>query len=676
MSIIRMTVRASAHCLLLVLLVSLGVLSFAMPVVAAQAPASDVEQRMAKLDRALERSVMEGCWERLRVIVRLTSGSRSALDAFLAATGGRVVAELPLVHAVTVEVDSADLLDLASLDGVERLSSDGRVVSLGAGSQKAKNSKTTKTTKTAKTATSSPADTATTTAVTSGDDLASAPGAPTTTEAAEATVGAGLSWGLSGLSSYIAGRSQLLTTLGVNDLSTTGLGVGVAVIDSGIEENLDIGLLAGWYDFTAAGSAEPYDDFGHGTHVAGLIAGSGTLSGGQYTGVARSARLIGLKVLDAGGTGYTSDVIRALDYAVTNRQALGIHIINLSLGHPIYEPAATDPLVQAVERAVAAGIVVVASAGNHGLTADGSDRIGYAGITSPGNAPSAITVGALDDNGTATRTDDSVARFSSRGPTWYDGSAKPDIVAPGRRIVAAVSSTSALYQAQSARLVCGFGCVLGFKPQYLSLSGTSMASAVAAGAAALVLDANPALTPYMVKALLSYTATNVPGEDSLAQGAGSLNVGGAIALARVVDPTAPLNTPWLTSGIDQASTIGGETISWAQRIVWGDRVVWGDWLILHNDAAWSQRVLWGDHVLWGDGILWGDGVLWGDSVLWGDRVLWGDSVLEQHVLWGDRVVWGDGLADCAGANGVLWGDVARALGLASTAQSWVSFFVE
>src|SRR5699024_2732564 len=109
--------------------------------------------------------------------------------------------------------------------------------------------------------------------------------------------------------------------------------------------------------------------------------------------------------------------------------AFKIDVINLSLGHPVYEPASTDPLVRAVERAVRAGIVVVTAAGNIGMDTEGD--AGYAGITSPGNAPSAITVGAADTRGTVRIGDDRVASFSSRGPTWFDGFAKPDLVAPG-----------------------------------------------------------------------------------------------------------------------------------------------------------------------------------------------------------------------------------------------------
>ena len=160
---------------------------------------------------------------------------------------------------------------------------------------------------------------------------------------------------------------SLRATLGLNATSGQGTGLGVAVIDSGIAPVADVGArITAFYDFTRGDIATvPQDEYGHGTHVAGLIAGNGA-SGSQYQGIAPNVRLIGLKVLDAVGQGRTSDVIRAIDFARTHKAALGIDVINLSLGHPIYEPAATDPLVQAVERAVRAGIVVVASAGNSG----------------------------------------------------------------------------------------------------------------------------------------------------------------------------------------------------------------------------------------------------------------------------------------------------------------------
>ena len=229
----------------------------------------------------------------------------------------------------------------------------------------------------------------------------------------------------------------------------------------------------------------------------------------EYRGLAPNVRFTILKVLDKNGAGWTSDVIRAIDFAVANRAALRIDMINLSLGHTIYEPAATDPLVQAVERASRAGIVVVAAAGNAGKNAE-TGLTGYAGITSPGNAPSAITVGALRTEDTVSRRDDSVADYSSRGPTWYDAYAKPDIVAPGHNIIAAVAKRGTLVQQ--------FPQLKAADADYMRLSGTSMATAVASGVIALMLEGNrsandfpahPSLTPNAVKALLQYTSFSV-----------------------------------------------------------------------------------------------------------------------------------------------------------------------
>ena len=191
--------------------------------------------------------------------------------------------------------------------------------------------------------------------------------------------------------------SVLRQTLGLASSSPRGVGAGVAVFDSGIYPSPDFeNRITAFYDFTRGGVASvPYDDYGHGTHVAGLIGGTGLLSNGVYQGVAPSVNLIGVKVLDANGAGSVSTVISALEFATTHKTELGIDVINLSLGHPIFEAAATDPLVAAVERAVRAGIVVVVAAGNYGID-PGTGLSGYGGIASPGNAPSAITVGSLN----------------------------------------------------------------------------------------------------------------------------------------------------------------------------------------------------------------------------------------------------------------------------------------
>ncbi len=238
--------------------------------------------------------------------------------------------------------------------------------------------------------------------------------------------------------------------------------------------------------------------------MAGLIAANGDLSK-QFRGVAPKARLIALKVLDHNGAGSTSDVISAVEFATENKDRLGIDIINLSLGHPILESASTDPLVQAVEAAVRSGIVVVASAGNYGLSPDTGEP-GYAGIVSPGDAPSAITVGAAKTFDTWIRSDDRIAPYSSRGPAWYDAIAKPDLVAPGHGLVSVAATSSTLYINNPS---------LHVGDSYLRLSGTSMATAVVSGSAALVLEANrvafpnAALSPNAVKAILQFTAFRV-----------------------------------------------------------------------------------------------------------------------------------------------------------------------
>jgi serine protease AprX len=280
-----------------------------------------------------------------------------------------------------------------------------------------------------------------------------------------------------------------------------GSGVGVAVIDSGIEPGPDFGdRITGFYDFTEGGGEEaPTDGYGHGTHVAGLIGGDGSLSQKQYRGVAPRSRLVVLKVLDENGVGRASDVIAALEFVTTNKDALDVDIINLSLGHPIYEPAATDPLVQAVEAAARAGLIVIAAAGNHGIAPETAEP-GYAGIVSPANAPSAIAVGAAKSFDTNVRSDDRIAPYSSRGPSWYDGLAKPDIVAPGHALVSTAARHGTIYL-NSPSLRVG--------DSYLSLSGTSMAAAVVTGTAALVLQAHrevfsnrATLTPNAMKAIL------------------------------------------------------------------------------------------------------------------------------------------------------------------------------
>ena len=427
-----------------------------------------------------------------------------------------------------------------------------------------------------------------------------------------------------------SGDSTLRGTLGLPVQSPTGNRVGVAVIDSGLEAGAEFGdRIAGFYDFTQDGSAaSPSDDYGHGTHVAGLIAGSGDLSSGKrYRGVAPKARLVALKVLDQNGAGNTSDVISAIEFVTANRHQLGVDVINLSLGHPIYEPAATDPLVQAVEAAVRAGIVVVASGGNYGVSSV-TGLPGYAGILSPGNAPSAITVGSVKTLETNTRADDRVAAYSSRGPTWYDGRAKPDLVAPGHGLVAAAAKSSTLYIDNPA---------LRVGDSYLRLSGTSMAAGVVSGTVALIIEANRGafpnapLSPNAVKAILQYTSLPVRDEqgveyDYLTQGAGSVNTAGAIELAARIDTSMPPASWWLTSGVDAWTVIDGQIQPWAETVGWGDALSEGPALYF-NELAWTQNIVWGSNIVWGNNIVWGSNIVWGNNIVWGSNIVWGNSLI-------------------------------------------------
>jgi serine protease AprX len=438
----------------------------------------------------------------------------------------------------------------------------------------------------------------------------------------------------------------LRATLGVQD-AWSGRGVTVAVIDSGLEMSSEFqGRVKAFYDFTGGKtlSTSPFDDYGHGTHVAGTIAGSGALSTNKaYHGLAPNVQLVVLKVLDASGAGLTSDVVRAIDFAVANKGKFGIDVINLSLGHPIYEPASTDPLVQAVERASQAGIIVLAAAGNNGVNPT-TGQPGYAGVNSPGNAPSAITVGAVSTSNTVTRKDDRIPDYSSSGPTWYDAIVKPDLLAPGHRIIAVGAKKSTIYG--------GYPELRAPDSDYIRLSGTSMATAVGSGVVALMIEQHrladpytPALTPNAVKAMLQYSALAVRNDlgieyDPLREGAGALNGAGAVALARSVDTTTRPGGYWLRPQPVPWTSIGGENMSWSQAVIWGNAVIWGSGTLPTSQTAWGNAVIWGSTSNWANAnaVIWGSNVVWDDPQAWGSAVIWGSGSIGTTD--GTAVIWG------------------------------------
>jgi serine protease AprX len=283
--------------------------------------------------------------------------------------------------------------------------------------------------------------------------------------------------------------------------AATGKGVGVAVIDTGID-----GSRPDFEDATGAsrviGSAvvnplatSATDTYGHGTHVAGIIAGDGTRrdaadpSAGKYVGIAPGANLVSVKIADDNGEATVLDAIYGLQFAVDHKSDYGIRIVNLSLESTVAESYKTDPLDAAVEAAWFNGIVVVAAAGNRGSDPDAANH-------APGNDPYAITVGATDDQGTVSRSDDVVAPWSSRGVT-QDGFTKPDVTAPGSHIVSTVAPGST-YTQQCA------SCMVG--TDYMRLGGTSMAAPVVSGIAALMLQTHPTWTPDQVKRAVKRSA--------------------------------------------------------------------------------------------------------------------------------------------------------------------------
>ena len=436
------------------------------------------------------------------------------------------------------------------------------------------------------------------------------------------------------------------------NLGLDGAGVGVAIIDSGVtsgHDDLGSGRVVHFADFV---DFQPLasDEYGHGTHVAGIIAGSGYDSNGARRGVAPAANLVVLKVLDGDGYGYISNVIAALDYAVEHRAQFNIRVINLSVAAGVYESYDTDPLTLAAKRAVRAGVVVVTAAGNLGRNAQRA--IQYGGITAPGNAPWVLTVGASSHNGTVSRSDDSMAAFSSRGPSFIDYTAKPDLVAPGVGIESLADATSTLFAAHpTARL---WGTLDTATQPYLSLTGTSMAAPVVTGTVALMMQANPALTPNLVKAILQYTAEHKSRYDDLTQGAGFLNARGAVQLAKS-----------FANGAD--SSVADPT-AWNKHINWGNHRIGGG--MLRPDAnAWGANVIWGSSATdEGDAIVWG--TMCGDKAC--DNTVWNTSPEEDTVVWGtsddNNIVWGTacGGADC---NSVVWGANCAAEEYASTVWS-------
>ncbi|HTW80348.1 MAG TPA: S8 family peptidase [Terracidiphilus sp.] len=476
-----------------------------------------------------------------------------------------------------------------------------------------------------------------------------------------------------------------------------GTNIGVAVIDSGITPAPDLAsnsltlplgqpivaqLLAATSEVApwsngrivysqnfVPGQSDALDHYGHGTHVSGLIAGNGAQSSGTqyfrtFYGSAPNANIINLRVLDENGAGTDSAVIAAISRAIALKNTFNIRVINLSLGRPIYESYTLDPLCQAVEKAWQAGIVVVVAAGNDGRDLNASPE-GYGTINAPGNDPYVLTVGAMNTQFTPQLSDDIIASYSSKGPSFVDHFVKPDIVAPGNLVTSleyaddqlAVENPSfytwySFYQTNGSETPSS---------AYFPLSGTSMATGVTSGAVADLLQAAPQLTPNQVKARImangdrsyfpatsSVTADGIvfnANYDVFTVGAGYLDIAATIQAALSNNDPVPAGTAMspvatynATSG--QTTAVTDPSALWQPAGPWSASSVYGNHAFIsgaNSPAIWGTTGIWGEEdpngftVLWGKTGPWSEGtpdaatVLWGKSSTEGSTVLWGKS---------------------------------------------------
>ena len=478
----------------------------------------------------------------------------------------------------------------------------------------------------------------------------------------------------------------VLADIAAQQYGLDGSGIGVAVIDSGVSDHPDLHSSSNpdqsrvvYSESFVDGDTSTGDGYGHGTHVAGIIGGNGAASASgysrQFTGIAPGANIINLRVLDANGGGSDSQVIAAIDRAIDLKSVYNIRVINLSLGRPVQESYTLDPICQAVEAAWNAGITVIVAAGNNGRS-NYSVTQGYGTINSPANDPYVITVGAVAGHGTDSRSDDTVASFSSKGPSFIDHIAKPDVVAPGNGVVSLIARGSTLdvnfpqfevlptpVQSCDSFNVC---TTTTGQAQYFAMSGTSMATPVVSGAAALLLQQNPNLTPDQVKARLMKTAWkglpefssardaagNVYQEESdiFTVGAGYLDVQSALSSNDVAQGSA-LSPTAQQDPISGAVTLLDSNSSNSASSVWNFNG--------SSDAVWGTSVVWGRQGVDANSLVWGASAIFnapsgnpGDlnasSVVWGrleaDSVVWGCDA--NSVVWGymeaESVVWGYG----------------------------------
>jgi subtilisin family serine protease len=402
----------------------------------------------------------------------------------------------------------------------------------------------------------------------------------------------------------------------------SGRGVAVAVLDSGVANDADLvqngNRVLVHVGFAGPSNLQQPDQGGHGSHIAGTIAGDGAQSAGQFIGMAPKANIVDVQVLDAKGNGRISSVLRGMEWVLAHQQQFNIRVINMSFGAPPLTAYKFDPFAAAAEIAWRHGIVVVAASGNTGPSSGT--------VASPGIDPYIVTVGASDDQATLQLNDDVLAWFSSWGAS-QDSSAKPDLLAPGRKVVSIRVPGSTLDNLLPDHVVTALN-----GSTYFRLTGTSMSTAVVSGAVALLLERQPSLSPDQVKKILVSTTQSF-GSGAMPSGAGAGLLDANAAWNSSVRGTANV-------GQRQANALArtlypiiyGQPLAWKSLTYLGTNWSGFTWLNLPwNDVSW-------DNIVW-DNIVW-DNIVW-DNIVW-DQTSW------DNIAW-DNIVW-----DSAGWNNIVW----------------------
>jgi hypothetical protein len=410
----------------------------------------------------------------------------------------------------------------------------------------------------------------------------------------------------------------------------TGTGITIAIVDSGMQHDPTIvkgtanqtRLLAG---FDAIGNAligkvtsTDTDNYGHGTHLGSIMVSTRLGPSGGYNGVAPDASLVYVKAFDDLGRGSYANVIRGIDWVVANKTKYKIRVMNLSFSAAPQSWYWNDPLNQAVMKAWQAGIVVVAAAGNSG------PRAMTVGV--PGNVPYVVTVGAMTDNFTRDNaTDDRLASFSSAGPT-YEGFVKPDLVAPGGHMLGLMGFSD--YLSKTYPLFYD-------STYYFQMSGTSQAAAVTSAIAALLLQAQPTLTPDEVKCKLmsgarpALDATSKLAYSLFQQGAGLVDAYAATYSSASTCANQGLNISFDLKGTKHYAGPAREDAAGGYYYVVdskGDPIS-GQGYTWNNGYTWNQGYIWNNGYLWNQGYLWNNGYLWNSGYLWSNGYLWNQSTV-------------------------------------------------